>query len=695
MFHCFPTALLRAGRLLLACVLVVSCDSPQRRALRELAAAGVEPSGHALVAAADRSDGRVADLLLTAGVYTEQRDPVGRTPLRIAVERRDHALATRLLAAGASPNAVTPDQTGVLGAAVASDDRTLVERLLQAGAVSDGRMADGEKVLPWAIGQGRLDMVRMMMKAGVDPHLRDRKGNPLLHVAIAAGQRQVALDLLALGADAGAITPTGTGIVRLAMQPGWRDLIPRLVQAGADPNAPDVDGHTPLHHAAEAHDRELCATLLTCGADPLAADASGDSALTRAVATRDTEILGLMLRIGSRRVPPASLAAPLWAALQVRWRDGMTLLAAAGAEPDLPLADGLLPSDHALLGNDVEGLGWLLACGADPARRDRGGRLLVERAAAAGRGSAVKLLLDYGSPAGRALYDACARRDRDMAGLLAGSCPAPGIGEGPQWDSPLAVALRGGDDALAALVAAGQGAVNQTLPEGQTMLDLAIAKGCQRTVKLLLDAGADPNRVLAKPVSEAFIRHLRRGPMASFLRNDRNLTPLMLAADAGVPETVQHLFAAGAKRNVWTGVNRFWPISFAAQRSDVPVMRALLGRDPYREERKLVVSLAAQQVVMFDAANKEIFRTKVSTGRKDFPTRSGEYAITDKNRTWTSTIYHVSMPYFLRLNCSDIGLHQGHVPGYPASHGCIRVPSGKAAELFRLAKTGDRVQIVP
>ena len=53
------------------------------------------------------------------------------------------------------------------------------------------------------------------------------------------------------------------------------------------------------------------------------------------------------------------------------------------------------------------------------------------------------------------------------------------------------------------------------------------------------------------------------------------------------------------------------------------------------------------------------------------------------------------MPYFQRLSCGDFGLHQGYVPKYPASHGCIRVPAGKASELFSLTRRGDRVRIKP
>ncbi|RYD18972.1 MAG: L,D-transpeptidase, partial [Verrucomicrobiaceae bacterium] len=78
-----------------------------------------------------------------------------------------------------------------------------------------------------------------------------------------------------------------------------------------------------------------------------------------------------------------------------------------------------------------------------------------------------------------------------------------------------------------------------------------------------------------------------------------------------------------------------------------------------------------------------------------FSTPTGEYVITNKYRDWTSTLYDASMPYFQRLSCGDFGLHQGNVPGYPASHGCIRVPAGNAQKLFTLTQAGDRVRILP
>ncbi|MBA2744127.1 MAG: L,D-transpeptidase family protein [Chthoniobacterales bacterium] len=88
-----------------------------------------------------------------------------------------------------------------------------------------------------------------------------------------------------------------------------------------------------------------------------------------------------------------------------------------------------------------------------------------------------------------------------------------------------------------------------------------------------------------------------------------------------------------------------------------------------------------------------VFETACSTGREGFATPAGEYVITDKRRTHQSSIYHVEMPFFMRLNCRDFGLHAGAVPNHPASHGCIRLPSEAAQKLFFEIPIGTVVMI--
>jgi lipoprotein-anchoring transpeptidase ErfK/SrfK len=118
----------------------------------------------------------------------------------------------------------------------------------------------------------------------------------------------------------------------------------------------------------------------------------------------------------------------------------------------------------------------------------------------------------------------------------------------------------------------------------------------------------------------------------------------------------------------------------------------LLGRGPTPDELRVEISLAMQKASVLKNG-VPILQTSVSTGRKGFDTPPGEYVVTDKKRDHVSSIYKVPMPFFMRLNCRDFGLHAGAVPRYPASHGCIRLPADIAQKLFTEIPVGTVVTI--
>ena len=111
----------------------------------------------------------------------------------------------------------------------------------------------------------------------------------------------------------------------------------------------------------------------------------------------------------------------------------------------------------------------------------------------------------------------------------------------------------------------------------------------------------------------------------------------------------------------------------------------------------------------------------VSTGREGYDTPPGKFRITDKDREHVSSLYGdyvdqsgqvvmenveankdpqprgtifrgAAMPYFLRIH-GAIGMHAGYLPGYPASHGCIRLPENMAIQFFKNAPVGTPVEI--
>ena len=86
--------------------------------------------------------------------------------------------------------------------------------------------------------------------------------------------------------------------------------------------------------------------------------------------------------------------------------------------------------------------------------------------------------------------------------------------------------------------------------------------------------------------------------------------------------------------------------------------------------------------------------TTVSTGKKGHETPTGVFTILQKNQDHFSNIYdNAPMPYMQRLTWGGIALHAGGLPGYPASHGCIRLPSEFARLLFEVTSTGMTVVV--
>jgi hypothetical protein len=106
-----------------------------------------------------------------------------------------------------------------------------------------------------------------------------------------------------------------------------------------------------------------------------------------------------------------------------------------------------------------------------------------------------------------------------------------------------------------------------------------------------------------------------------------------------------------------------------------------------------VVSIKDQRVSLYDAHGGAL-RARVSSGRTDYETPVGIYSVLEKEEEHYSNVYDdASMPFMQRITWSGIALHAGVLPGYPASHGCVRLPNGFAEQIFPLTKVGMRVVI--
>jgi L,D-transpeptidase catalytic domain len=108
-----------------------------------------------------------------------------------------------------------------------------------------------------------------------------------------------------------------------------------------------------------------------------------------------------------------------------------------------------------------------------------------------------------------------------------------------------------------------------------------------------------------------------------------------------------------------------------------------------------IVSLRDQRVTVYDA-NGWILRAPVSSGQKGRETPAGIFSIIGKEVDHYSNLYDDAyMPHMQRITWSGIALHGGPLPGYAASHGCIRMPYDFAERLFDVTKVGMRVIVAP
>jgi lipoprotein-anchoring transpeptidase ErfK/SrfK len=106
-----------------------------------------------------------------------------------------------------------------------------------------------------------------------------------------------------------------------------------------------------------------------------------------------------------------------------------------------------------------------------------------------------------------------------------------------------------------------------------------------------------------------------------------------------------------------------------------------------------VISLADQHVTVYDATGR-IAQSRISTGMPGHPTPIGLFSIIGKERWHHSNIYSgAPMPFMQRITWSGVAMHLGVVPGYPASHGCIRLPAEFAPRLWGMTQLGNRVVV--
>jgi hypothetical protein len=180
-------------------------------------------------------------------------------------------------------------------------------------------------------------------------------------------------------------------------------------------------------------------------------------------------------------------------------------------------------------------------------------------------------------------------------------------------------------------------------------------------------------------LNDAVFRIPRDEPASVMLRW---LPPVSLAPVCLAMATLTAMTAAGSPAGAAsTRKERAPAVSAASRPGGAPIMA--------------IVSLRSQGITVYDTAGW-IMRAPVSSGQSGRETPAGVFSVLEKDADHHSNLYDDAwMPHMHRLTWSGIALHGGPLPGYAASHGCVRLPYDFASHLFGVTKVGMRVIISP
>jgi lipoprotein-anchoring transpeptidase ErfK/SrfK len=122
-----------------------------------------------------------------------------------------------------------------------------------------------------------------------------------------------------------------------------------------------------------------------------------------------------------------------------------------------------------------------------------------------------------------------------------------------------------------------------------------------------------------------------------------------------------------------------------------------VAKDARKPQGPLIIAISIEkQVLKIYDANGAFAETPISTGMSGHSTPLGVFSVIQKHKYHHSNIYSgAPMPYMQRITWSGVAMHAGVLPGYPASHGCIRMPMNFAVKMWGWTRMGARVVITP
>ena len=642
-----------------------------------------------LSAALRERDFELASMLIEAGAEVDVDIKRGRPFVIDAIEKQDAEMIDFLFSHGADVEYRGAFPISAFAVAASLDNFELMQRCLKEGAAVDTRGESGNPLLIEAVMEENPKKTRLLLENGADVNIlcvenRRMELTALSH-AFDQGSSIVENLLFEHGANANVNGVSGEPLIVQSIAENDLVAAQRFLEEGANPNVMNKDGCTPLAIAVAEEELNAVELLIEAGADPSLSGAGMESPLLLAIENGNIAIAHMLIVSGAKFDKQRMLAR----AYSERNTPLMSLLLNAGADPESTLwkTDERV-FDIAVRDGSTGAVRTLLDSGASI-----GDNLWA--AILSEQDELIRLILEAGAdprqvgPGGEDPLDFCLRRGRYKA---AGILLAGGANPNAQYDhseSWLSKAVREGDEKIAlTLIKAGAEVIGIRSRDGHTLLGWSIAHQMTNVVEALIDAGVDVDADERAPARSEFRDMFGSRTFKYHLQTDRRIRPVMMAAALYNEEIAQMLMDAGANGQAYTRKYLTAAIIGSWHKDTDLQQIVLLGEVPNPQPRKVVVDLSSQRVTLYENG-VATYSTRCSTGKSGHRTPVGEYVISDRHRHHTSSIYGTSMPYFQRFSFSAFGLHQGYVPNYPASAGCIRLPHQSARHLWDKLNVGD------
>ena len=548
--------------------------------------------------AVTKSNIDLVTLILDQDVNIDSVTIGGKTPLHIAVDKHDEAIIQKLLSHNADPRLKdAPGNTSLhLAVQIKQEARSepvqaitsytsplpicyhtcsvqTVQAIIDHGADVNAVNNRGETALWFACVDGQDSFVKILIDAGADPNIVDKNDDICLHAAI-HGQcsTETIRKIIDHGAHVNAVNNDGATPLLLACSRAQAGSVELLLTLGADPNIADADGDTSILSAIEGYcNVNTMQRLVDNGAKVNATNNKGLTALLKACAYRQMDVVKVLLEAGADPTIVDDVHySSLHAAVDGRCsKDTLHVLIDYGAHIDATRKDGTNALLRACTTGQSDSVMFLLEAGAGVSITKPNGDTCLHTAV---KGKcckeALQKIIEQGinvntlnNRGETPLFHACLSAQGESVKLLLEKGADPNITYADGYTS-LHTAVHGccANDALQEIITHGVYVDAQNI-DGETALWLACSYRQQDSVKILLEAGANPNIAstdrctslhaavnggCSKNILSALLDH--GADVNAITRN--NETALKIACEMGNINSINVLLNAGASPHI-------------------------------------------------------------------------------------------------------------------------------------------------